>query len=807
MNKRFGSRFGSLSKKWKSLIISVVILFEVAAIAIVATNAWVETVSSVKITNAPNTTGTIDTYVYTDVTIGGSHDTIDLGKYFKQSGDMHLAPASSADGLTFFFPKANPTQNSDYNIYRKGDVSDKNTNYLSVTFRLKAVTNADFFFTNANDISVDDNIRVSVTAYTEGTTSGDLYDSEGKPKYTKVYAKHESTAAVVNSTSSPPGTAATDVKAFKDHDKGSGKINRLFAVGANETKIVTINVWLQKVSGDMDSVMSASQAIQNLGIISDLTPRHVTLIPTPTWDANSPTYYAWCYDASNGAHDKLFKLEIDAESEHYSFDYPGNYRKTTFVRAVPGCTVQTGEYDSWPFVLSTDNNHHDDNHYWNQTVDTTIPDDPINPTYIIQTMSDGTDSKSTGDWSDPVTVNIAYVTGQDNNYGSISATTYIGTSTSDHIMEQTNSSSQKHKTTLHGWNGKHIKLTATAKSNYAFVGWFDNAAGTGSALSTDFNISAIAGGEVTYYAKFKETRSFTLRKCLDGVQTNATTAAGVGTMTINGSTSNENDSSYSKTVDKDSNVTFSAAASTGYTFTGFYTAATGGTRVYSPLNSIGSNTTYYARFTTNYYLKASWNGWSETQDQLTGTGNELTFVQELDPGQYKFKIFGGGSHWSNAYEYKYNYNGSTYFGASGDDTLNSSNTTGDMQLNTGTTAKYTFHFNKSTKDFWITSNVDCHVVGDITGGWSTGDNNKMTRVGSTNEYTFTVKVNGIKEFKILTSSGTWYSNGNGYHDSNYGASGGDTFYTSSNNCTMNGSNKNYVFHFDISTQKFWITDS
>ena len=181
-----------------SLAVSVVILLELLAFAFLAVHAWVETVSSIKIINANGTKGTVDTYVYTDVTIGGTSDTIDLGKYFKQAGDMHLAPASSADGVNMFFPKA-----GDASLYRKGDTSDMNTSYLSATFRLKAVTNADFFFTNADDISVDDNIRVSVTAYTEGTTSGDLYDSDGKPLYTKIYANSKSAKARRSSTARP----------------------------------------------------------------------------------------------------------------------------------------------------------------------------------------------------------------------------------------------------------------------------------------------------------------------------------------------------------------------------------------------------------------------------------------------------------------------------------------------------------------------------------------------------------------------------------------------------------------------------
>ena len=78
---------------------------------------------------------------------------------------------------------------------------------MSISFKLRADVNADFFFTQVPTFSNQgDNIRVSVTAYTEGTSSGDLYDSNGKPKYTKIYANSDSTAdtTVVGNTS---GTA------------------------------------------------------------------------------------------------------------------------------------------------------------------------------------------------------------------------------------------------------------------------------------------------------------------------------------------------------------------------------------------------------------------------------------------------------------------------------------------------------------------------------------------------------------------------------------------------------------------------
>lgn len=611
-NNDSGQKHHRFWKNSKGLAISLVILFEILALALFVVHAWVETVSSIKIINEANTVSKInDTYVLTKAMIGNKQGTIDLTKYFKPAGDMHFTPASSADGKTLFFPQANKASGF---FYRKGNVNDKNTTYLSATFKLQTDTNADFFFTPA--IEVSDDIRVSVTAYTEGENPEGMYDASTEKLITntKIYANKASTAAVVNAASG--ATGATVVEKFADHEKGKSSTYRLFAVGANETKIVTINVWLQKKTSDntdLTNSMSVSQAIKNLGITSSLTPRHVTLIPTPTWDAGTNEYfYAWCWGAKNGDASRLYKLELDG-NEHYGFDYNGTYQNTLFLRS--GKSDLTKEY------LEA---HWNDNTVWNKTEDTSIPNDPVDPTYIIETIGgssehddshdhqtdpNGYDSnakKSTGSWRDSATIRVAFVNDQTTDWGTLTATSYVGTTTASHVIETTNSNSQKHKDTVHAWPGKMIQLTATAKTNYAFAGWYDNADGTGTALSTNATFTPNAPSTATekvYYAKFKERRTLTINRLVDG---NADSAVAAGTITINSTTSGDTDKTFTKTFDKGTSVSYSAAAKTGYTLEGIFTAAIGGTKVYKADDTatsitLNDNTTYYARFETNSY--------------------------------------------------------------------------------------------------------------------------------------------------------------------------------------------------------------
>lgn len=115
-------------EKRKSLILSIVALVEVLAIAIVSVSAWVETISTIKL---DLNNGTIDNYVFTNANIGYGNgydgNTIDLTKYFRQAGDVHLASATSANGTDVYFPTL--TANGEPSAtYRKATVNDKNVN-------------------------------------------------------------------------------------------------------------------------------------------------------------------------------------------------------------------------------------------------------------------------------------------------------------------------------------------------------------------------------------------------------------------------------------------------------------------------------------------------------------------------------------------------------------------------------------------------------------------------------------------------------------------------------------------------------
>lgn len=223
-------------EKRKSLILSIVALVEVLAIAIVSVSAWVETISTIKL---DLNNGTIDNYVFTNANIGygNGYDgkTIDLTKYFRQAGDVHLASATSANGTDVYFPTL--TANGEPSAtYRKATVNDRNVNYIDFSFNVTAKgTKASFYFEKIPTIKVNDadadeeKLRVSFVC--DGSN-------------TVVCGKSDSTAEVVSGTNLNI-KGQENVKSFGSYT-GSTAESPLFTVPADsKPHKVTMRVWLQ----------------------------------------------------------------------------------------------------------------------------------------------------------------------------------------------------------------------------------------------------------------------------------------------------------------------------------------------------------------------------------------------------------------------------------------------------------------------------------------------------------------------------------------------------------------------------------
>lgn len=341
-------------EKRKSLILSIVALVEVLTIAIVSVSAWVETISTIKL---DLNNGTIDNYVFTNANIGYGNgydgNTIDLTKYFRQAGDVHLASATSANGTDVYFPTL--TANGEPSAtYRKATVNDKNVNYIDFSFNVTAKgTKASFYFEKIPTIKVNDadadeeKLRVSFVC--DGSN-------------TVVCGKSDSTAEVVSGTNLNT-TKQENVKSFGSYT-GSTAESPLFTVPADsKPHKVTMRVWLQD---DSRKTKYAGQTvtIDNFKLITQ-SPQagELTFYDKTTGDPSLGAGWAtknnraiWINQAGKSEYEKLSK---DSSGNYFiklGSDYTDNPNATvTFYSCEP--TVTSNPQDSyvakWTTTLQT----------------------------------------------------------------------------------------------------------------------------------------------------------------------------------------------------------------------------------------------------------------------------------------------------------------------------------------------------------------------------------------------------------------------------------------------------------------------
>lgn len=298
-------------EKRKSMILSIVALVEVLAIAIVSVSAWVETISTIKL---DLNNGTIDNYVFTNANIGYGNgydgNTIDLTKYFRQAGDVHLASATSANGTDVYFPTLT-ANGAPSGAYRKATVNDKNVNYIDFSFNVTAKgTKASFYFDKVPTIKVNDadadeeKLRVSFVCDVSNTV---------------VCGKSDSNTEVVAGTSLNTKKQES-VKSF-DSYTGLTAESPLFTVPADsKPHKVTMRVWLQD---DSRKTKYAGQTvtIDNFKLITQ-SPQagELTFSDKTTGDASLGAGWAT-------KNNRVIWINQDGKSEYQklSKDSSGNY--------------------------------------------------------------------------------------------------------------------------------------------------------------------------------------------------------------------------------------------------------------------------------------------------------------------------------------------------------------------------------------------------------------------------------------------------------------------------------------------------
>lgn len=235
--------FGKNKKTRKGFILTMVALVEVLAISVVSVSAWVETISTITI---KADVAKIDNYVYTNADIcsgnGYSGKTIDLTKYFRAAGGVHLASASSADGENIFFPiKKSDVSDFGANSYRCADVNDKNVNYIDFSFNVKVDKT---FNANHAEFYLDQVPKITIGG---ADVSGNLVRMAITDTDTQNTVVCGSEASNKNVVSKAEGNQTPEtVRAFSDFVVNpESEPTELFRVDKGSSKTINIKVWLQ----------------------------------------------------------------------------------------------------------------------------------------------------------------------------------------------------------------------------------------------------------------------------------------------------------------------------------------------------------------------------------------------------------------------------------------------------------------------------------------------------------------------------------------------------------------------------------
>lgn len=642
--------FGKNKKTRKGFVLTMVALVEVLAISVVSVSAWVETISTITIKAE---SAQIDNYVYTNADIGSdngySGKTIDLTKYFRAAGGVHLASASSADGENIFFPiKNSGASEFDAKSYRCADVNDKNVNYIDFSFNVKVdktfyANHAEFYLDKAPTITIGGD-KVSENLVRMAITDTDTQN-------TVVCGSEASTENVVSKVNGDK--TSEKVQAFSDFVVSpESEPTELFRVKKGSSKTINIKVWLQddnavtKYAGKTVSISGVNIVAQNKKgnkvyfvdrTVNDETKNWTKDVkfqqgskdPVPmNYDANSHTYYCnYTPDAdetevkftSKGVTwtTNMKSLNTDDSMPYTAYGYHNNNVGYGTWGEVIEISVSSQAADVLP---DTDNdlsvymvpNQGDansrvrmpftaDKKNWvgyiakEKANDMTFSFTNNGKKYEIPAPNRGNStlfvvtSAKTGYWDPPATITV---TVDDKSHGTASI-----------------KYNDLDKSTVNVTPKTKIQLSATAKPGFAFTGWTDSKGDAVQGIDENGYFTPSKSGTYDFRANFTNVYEFkAYAKTYDGISLYDNIKGGnvsitCGEKTVSSSTTS---SSCNLSALKGSTVVYKATVEEGYTFAGwYYNAECTGEAVSNnseyPMSSVDVSKTLYARFNINVY--------------------------------------------------------------------------------------------------------------------------------------------------------------------------------------------------------------
>lgn len=644
--------FGKNKKTRKGFILTMVALVEVLAISVVSVSAWVETISTITIKAEG---AKIDNYVYTNADIGSgngySNKIIDLTKYFRAAGGVHLASASSADGENIFFP-IKKSGDSDFGVdsYRCADVNDKNVNYIDFSFNVKVdetfnADHAEFYLDQVPKITIggeNDSKNLVRMAITDTDTQNTVVcGSEASNK--NVVSKAEGNQTPEN------------VRAFSDFLVNSDfEPTELFRVDKGSSKTINIKVWLQddkattEYAGKTVSITGVNIVTQNKkgnkvyfvdrtvnedikNWTNGVTFQQGDKTPvTMKFNENSHTYsceytpaddntkvkftseggVTWTTDMKslNSGDSRYYTAYGDHNSSNAGYGTWGEVIEISVSSQTTDVLPDTGNVSSVYMVPDKNDSYSkvrmpftNDKKNW---VGYIAKEKADNMTFSFTNNGKNYEipapnrdnsthfvvtSAKTGYWDPPATITV---TVDDKSHGTASI-----------------KYNDLDKSTVNVTPKTRIQLSATAKPGFAFTGWTDSKGDAVQGIDENGYFTPSKSGTYDFRANFTNVYEFkACAKTYDGSSLYDNINGGnvritCGEKTVSSSTTS---SSCNLSALKGSTVKYEATVEKGYTFAGWYDdpeckgEAVSNNSEY-PMSSVDGSITLYARFNINVY--------------------------------------------------------------------------------------------------------------------------------------------------------------------------------------------------------------
>lgn len=430
----------------KTIVLSVVALIQIMLLITGTTFSWVETISSLALTGG----GKIDNPVKTVANIGsgsGYDKALDLDAYFKKAGNVHLSTCSSADGQNFFFPIV-----GDNNNYRQSTVNDRNVNYIGYNLKVvnKENKSKDFKFGNIPSI------KIGNEAVTDNRVRIAITVVDGATNVTKIFSNKGDTENVVAATNGK--LSETKVNAFDKYTNSDKNVTLpVFSIPAKSSKEVKISLWLQESKGSNNG-NNGDVEVKDFG---DVAVNDFTLVVSKK---RVEVKYGTDSDSTMG--------DISIGSDNQQFYY-GEEGTTVPLNA----TAKPG----YKFMG------------WYKDSGCTIKAPVTGGEFKI-----GSDSNITlyALFKKTYTVKVIAVT--DNVQGGKGGTVQINSDTAS-------DSAIKSDVTV----GEKVKLTATPKEGYKFMGWYEEGTQITDENPTNVEIDSAKPTDRTIYARF-EIKKYTV---------------------------------------------------------------------------------------------------------------------------------------------------------------------------------------------------------------------------------------------------------------------------------------------------------